>query len=72
MTDDDLTAVAALAEHVRRELVRIVEASAEPLGRDELADRVGVPRATAAFHLEKLVDSGVLVAEFRHLSGTTV
>lgn len=66
MTDDDLTAVAALADPVRRELVRILEASTEPLGRDELAERVGLPRATAAFHLEKLVDSGVLVAEFRH------
>lgn len=66
MTDEDLTAVAALAEPVRRELVRLLEAAAEPLGRDALAERVGLPRATVAFHLEKLVDSGVLAAEFRH------
>ena len=66
MTDDDLTAVAALAEPVRRELVSLLQAAAEPLGRDELAERVGLPRATVAFHLERLVDSGVLAAEFRH------
>jgi predicted ArsR family transcriptional regulator len=66
MTDDDLTAVAALAEPVRRELVRLLEAAAEPLGRDEFAERMGLSRATVAFHLERLVDSGVLVAEFRH------
>ncbi|KQR54245.1 hypothetical protein ASF88_05435 [Leifsonia sp. Leaf336] len=66
MTDDDLTAVAALADPARRALVRLLETAGEPQGRDELAERVGLPRATVAFHLEKLVDSGVLVAEFRH------
>ena len=66
MTDDDLAAVAALAEPARRELVRILTVAEHPLDRDELAESAGLTRATAAFHLEKLVDSGVLVAEYRH------
>lgn len=66
MTDDDVAAVAALAEPARRELVRILTAEGSPLGRDELAERTGLTRATTAFHLEKLVDAGVLVTEFRH------
>ena len=66
MTDDDVAAVAALAEPARRELVRILTAEGGPLGRDELAERAGLTRATAAFQLEKLVDAGVLVTEFRH------
>ena len=50
MTEDDpaLSAVVALADPVRRELYGVIRASARPLGRDELAERTGIPRAT--FH----------------------
>ncbi|WP_395245695.1 helix-turn-helix transcriptional regulator [Agromyces sp. MMS24-K17] len=66
MATDPLTAIAALADPARRELYRLLEAGDRPLGRDELAEATGLPRATVAFHLEKLVDAGVLVAEFAH------
>jgi predicted ArsR family transcriptional regulator len=66
MTPDALSALAALADPVRLELYRLIEAEGRPLGRDELAERTGVPRATVAFHLEKLVDAGVLVTDFAH------
>jgi predicted ArsR family transcriptional regulator len=69
-TDGDPTAMlAALADPSRRELFEAVRRSALPLGRDELAERAGMPRATAAFHLDKLVDVGVLTVEFQRRSG---
>jgi predicted ArsR family transcriptional regulator len=68
MTEDDpaLSAVVALADPVRRELYAVMRASGRPLGRDELAERTGIPRATVAFHLEKLLAAGVLATHFAH------
>lgn len=60
-------AVAALADPLRRELFRL--AARRPLRRDEAADALGIPRSTAAFHLDRLVDAGLLTAEFRRLTG---
>lgn len=53
-------AVAALAEPTRRRLYEHVVRSADPVGRDDAAAVVGVPRATAAFHLDRLADEGLL------------
>jgi predicted ArsR family transcriptional regulator len=61
--------VAALAEPVRRDLYLFVAAQPEPVGRDQAASGVGVPRHTAKFHLDKLVEEGLLVTEFRRLTG---
>lgn len=58
--------MAALADPVRLRLYRLIEASDRPLGRDELAERTGVARATVAFHLDRLVEAGVLVSRFAH------
>jgi predicted ArsR family transcriptional regulator len=55
-----LAAVAALAEPTRRRLYDHVVRQPEPVGRDEAASAVGVPRATAAFHLDRLADDGLL------------
>src|SRR5204863_6239592 len=40
-------------------------------GRDEAASAVGISRGLAAFHLDRLVEGGLLTAEFRRLSGRT-
>ena len=72
MADDfaeQVAGVAALAEPVRRDLYRFVVAQAEPVSRDQAGDGVGVPRHTAKFHLDKLVDEGLLDTEFRRLTG---
>jgi predicted ArsR family transcriptional regulator len=71
-TDDfarRVAGVAALAEPVRRDLYEYVVASPDAVGRDEAASGVGVPRHTAKFHLDKLVEEGLLETEFRRLSG---
>ena len=72
MTDDfarRVTGVAALAEPVRRDLYLYVVAEPEPVSRDQAAAGVGVPRHTAKFHLDRLVEEGLLETEFRRLSG---
>lgn len=65
----DLARLACLAEPTRRALYLVVASSSEPVGRDRAARAVGVTRALAAFHLEKLVDEGLVVAEYRRLFG---
>jgi predicted ArsR family transcriptional regulator len=68
---DDLRALAALDEPARRSLYEWVAASGRAVGRDEAAAAVGVTRALAAFHLDRLVRDGLLVPEYRRLSGRT-
>ena len=61
--------VAALAEPVRRSLYRFVAAQDEPVSRDQAAAAVGVPLHQAKFHLDRLVDEGLLEAEFSRPPG---
>ena len=73
MTDDErdaaVAAVAALGDPLRRKLYRFVSAQDHAVGRDEAAEGVGTTRSAAAFHLDRLVDDGLLEAHFRRLSG---
>lgn len=64
-------AVAALQDPIRRALFAFISRSQAPVGRDEAATAVRLPRTTAAFHLDRLVEAGVLVVEFSRLNGRT-
>jgi predicted ArsR family transcriptional regulator len=66
---DELTAVASLADPVRRKVYDYVAGRDEPVGREQTAAETGLPLHTARFHLERLVDEGLLATEFRRLSG---
>ncbi|MFD4420616.1 helix-turn-helix transcriptional regulator [Agromyces sp. NPDC058484] len=68
---DPLSAVTALADPVRRRVYETVSRSPEPLSRDRVAAALGLARSTAAFHLERLADAGLLATEFRRLTGRT-
>lgn len=67
--DWQIAAVSALNEPVRRNLYRYVAGQGEPVSRDEAAQAVGISRELAAFHLDKLVELQLLVAEFGRRSG---
>ena len=67
----DIESVALLGEPVRRALYEWVSDQADAVGRDDAARSTGITRALAAFHLDRLVLDGLLVAEFRRLSGRT-
>jgi len=61
--------VTALRDPTRRRLYRHIERQPAAISRDEAAKAVGVSRALAAFHLDKLVGVGLLKPEYRRLSG---
>jgi DNA-binding transcriptional ArsR family regulator len=57
-----ITAVAALADDLRRRMYAFIRDTGEPVTRDQAAAEVGISRKLAAFHLDKLVDAGLLQA----------
>jgi len=63
--------VAALKDPVRRSLYELVASSDGPVGRDQAAAITGVPRALAAFHLDRLAEEGLLEVTFRRLTERT-
>jgi predicted ArsR family transcriptional regulator len=67
--DAALEALVVLGDPVRRGLYRHVTGTPGEVGRDAAAEAVGVSRSLAAFHLDKLVEAGLLDVGFRRLSG---
>jgi predicted ArsR family transcriptional regulator len=65
----DVDVVAVLADPVRRDLYEYVAEAGHEVGRAQAADAVGVARTLAAFHLDKLVDAGLLEVGHRRLTG---
>jgi predicted ArsR family transcriptional regulator len=69
--DTQVAAVAALAEPSRRRLYDHVVRQPAPVSRDEAAAAVVLPRATVAFHLDRLVADGLLDVVFERRTGRT-
>jgi predicted ArsR family transcriptional regulator len=69
MDEGTIDTLSLLAEPARRALYRYVVAAPAEVGRDEAAEAVGVSRSLAAFHLDKLVEAGLLAVAYRRLSG---
>jgi predicted ArsR family transcriptional regulator len=67
--DARLDRVAALGEPLRRALYRFVAAQIEPVTREQAAAGVGIALHTAKFHLDRLVDDGLLEAGYRRPPG---
>ncbi|HLJ99400.1 MAG TPA: transcriptional regulator [Streptosporangiaceae bacterium] len=65
----DLASVSCLDDQVRGRLYAFVSAGTEPVGRDEAAAAVGIGRALAVYHLDKLVGAGLLTASYRRPPG---
>jgi predicted ArsR family transcriptional regulator len=66
---DEIGAVAVLADPVRRRLYDAVSVATVPIGREEAAHLAAVPLHTARFHLDKLVDAGLLEVSYARLTG---
>ncbi len=73
MAGEDLEAqiegIAALKDPVRRSLYLFVAGTGREVTRDEAAQAAEVTRALAAFHLDKLVDEGLLDTAYRRVTG---
>ncbi|WP_317492833.1 transcriptional regulator [Haloechinothrix sp. LS1_15] len=61
-SDERYAAVAALTDGSRRALFDYICRADHPVDRDEAASAVGISRKLAAFHLDKLVEVGLLRA----------
>ena len=64
-----LATMAALGEPLRRGIYLFVASQTEPVSRNGAAERFGVSRSVAAFHLDKLADLGLLDVEYRRPPG---
>ena len=65
----DAEALGALEDELRRRLYVFVRAQGRPVNRDEAAAAEGISRKLAAFHLDKLVDRGLLIATYARPPG---
>ncbi len=62
---DRWSAVTALADASRRVLYEYVRRQGHPVSREEAGDATGMSRGLAAFHLDKLVEAGLLRADYQ-------
>jgi predicted ArsR family transcriptional regulator len=65
----DLASLSCLDDPVRGRLYAFVSGRSEPVGRDEAAAAVGIGRALAVYHLDKLAEAGLLAASYRRPPG---
>jgi len=65
----DAAALGALEDELRRKLYVFVRAQGRPVSREEAATAVGISRKLAAFHLDKLVDRGLLTHNYARPPG---
>ncbi|ASK65781.1 ArsR family transcriptional regulator [Brachybacterium avium] len=66
---DGLQGLSALADPVRRRLYDAIAAHDEPLTRDDAAREVGMARNLAAYHLDRLVEAGLLTTTYARPPG---
>ena len=64
-----IAAVASLGDESRRKLFDYVASAGRAVSRDDAAGALGLPRSTASFQLDRLVQDGLLAVEFRKLGG---
>jgi len=68
---DPLDALAALTDPTRRRAYDYVSAQGDAVGRDEVANALGIGRTLAAYHLDRLADAGLLSIGYGRRSGRT-
>src|SRR5258707_2181726 len=62
-------AIGGLGEPVRRAIYEYAVGRGEPVGRDEVANALGLGRTLAAFHLDRLAEAGLLEVSYARRSG---
>lgn len=67
---DAVSALSLLNDDVRRRLYRVVRRSPQPVTREEAAQAISISPKLAAFHLDRLVDVGLLLADHQIPAGS--
>jgi predicted ArsR family transcriptional regulator len=66
---DSLSGLGAFADPVRRQLYEYVVSRQEPVTRADAAASVGISRSLAAYHLDHLVEAGLLTFRYARDAG---
>jgi predicted ArsR family transcriptional regulator len=69
--NEGFDAAAALADPVRRQLYQFVVDASGPVGRDDAAAAADIGRSLAGYHLDQLVEDGLLQVSYARRSGRT-
>jgi len=64
-----LSNMGSLMEPARRALFLYVASETDAVSREQAAEALTLPHHTVKFHLDRLVEEGLLTVEFRRLSG---
>ncbi|HEX7744207.1 MAG TPA: helix-turn-helix domain-containing protein, partial [Micromonosporaceae bacterium] len=68
---EQVAGVGALMEPARRALYLYVAAQPDAVSREQAANAVDLPLHSVKFHLDRLLEEGLLEVEFRRVSGRT-
>jgi predicted ArsR family transcriptional regulator len=69
MDDDRIAKLASLEEPTRKRIFEVVRRANRSLTRDEVAAEVGISRKLAAFHLDRLLERGLLKSHYARPAG---
>src|SRR5690348_16796535 len=61
--------IAVLDEDLRRRMYLYIRGQRRPVTRDEAAREIGISRKLAAFHLDKMVERGLLITSYARPEG---
>lgn len=61
--------IGSLADRKRRELYDYVSGQPDPVSREQAATALGMAQHNVSFHLDRLVEEGLLEVDYRRLSG---
>jgi predicted ArsR family transcriptional regulator len=67
--DAEVSSLAALGDPLRRSLYKFVVQQSDPVSRDQAAAGLEIAHHVAKFHLDKLVEDGLLEVEYRRPPG---
>jgi predicted ArsR family transcriptional regulator len=67
--DRSAEALALLGDELRRRMYRFVRSAGRPVTREEVAGDAGISRKLAAFHLDRMVEAGLLTATYARPAG---
>jgi predicted ArsR family transcriptional regulator len=68
---DHLHALASLDDEIRARIYAFIREGGRPVSREDVAAHLGISRKLAAFHLDKLLDRGLLKAGYARPPGRT-
>jgi predicted ArsR family transcriptional regulator len=64
-----IRALAALDDELRQGMYDFIRTARRPVTREQAAEAVGISRKLAAFHLDKLVEAGLLRSDYEPVGG---